>query len=749
MKILVLLMIVFLSLIILFYITRTKEHFESSGNIDDIASGANHTLFLNRNGAVYASGKNVDGRLGTNTNVSIKMPISIENNMVVSKLFAGNVNSFFITTNGEVYATGENKKGQLGIQTLVSQYIPVLIPFFKSNNIKIEKISAGWFHTLFLSSSGDVYKCGDDNPNPIKLPLQYCKDIGAGQGHSVFLMADGMVYTSGWNWYGQLGSGDTANSTELIKINIENIEKVFAGMGTTILLNKSGKVYVCGNNKDGQLGIGISDQSKEQKTFRMLELDAKIGSVAMGQTHTFFITTTGDVYATGSNTEGQLGIGTNTSIFIPEKVAHFTSKVAKVSAQITYSVFLTEDGIVYECGDGMNKPVPSDIPIEIQEETTYQEEITGVEPVREKTTSELKQPFVPPVEIKNTFTSWITSTTTVARAVQNTNPTYTPHHSSVSGYAGGVVLNDGRIVLIPLKNIRIAIYNPTTNIVSYCSNYVTGGYFGGVLLKDGRVFLANHHPAKPAIYDPVKNTVSSNSVGNGGKHFRGCVLLNDGRVLCIPQKNNTIGLYDPNVVPNTFIKMTYNGTTNNSKWGGGVLLADGRVVFVPRNSNAIGLYDPNKVTPFTLIETPELKQGGEKYESGCLLPDGRVVFAPLNSNNIGIFDPSSKTFIKELFTELPSGGSKYHGCVTLPDGRVLFVPWNAKNVGIYTPSLNGGKGTFARFLINKIPKTFVGAVLMPNGQVLMVPYNAHRIGFINGFPAVPIERCTHAVFNKY
>ena len=746
MKILILLMIVFLSLIILFYITRTKEHFESPGNINDIASGANHTVFLNMSGTVYASGKNVDGRLGTGTNVSLKLPISIQNNMVISKVFAGNVNSFFITTRGEVYATGENTKGQLGIQTIVSQYSPVAIPFFKSNDIKIEKISAGWFHTLFLSSSGDVYKCGDDNPNPIKLPLQYCKDIGAGQGHSVFLMSNGKVYTVGWNWYGQLGSGDNANSNEPIEITIENIEKIFAGMGTTILLNKSGKVYVCGNNKDGQLGIGNSDQSK---TFRLLEMDVKIGSVALGQAHTFFITTTGDVYATGLNTDLQLGLVTNTSIFIPEKITHFTSKVVKASAEITYSVFLTEDGVVYECGNGVNKPVPSDIPIEIQEETTYQEEITGIEPVREKTTIELKQPYVPPVEIKNTFISWITSITSVARSVQNTNPTYTPHPTAVSGYAGGVVLKDGRIVLIPLKNIRIAIYNPTTKKVSYCSNYVTGGYFGGVLLKDGRVFLANHHPDKPAIYDPIKNTVSSNSVGNGGKHFRGCVLLNDGRVLCIPQKNNTIGLYDPNVVPNTFIKMTYNGTTNNSKWGGGVLLADGRVVFVPRNSNAIGLYDPSKVIPFTLIETPLLTQGGEKYETGCLLPDGRVVFTPLNSNTIGIFDPSSKTFIKEVFNELPSGGSKYHGCTTLPDGRVLFVPWNAKNVGIYTPSLNGGKGTFTRFLMNAIPKTFVGAVLMPSGQVLMVPYNADRIGIINGFPAVPIERCTHAVFNKY
>jgi alpha-tubulin suppressor-like RCC1 family protein len=757
--------LVFISLIILFYISRKNEHFEDntmSQYIIDIATGANHSVFLNEEGKIYACGKNDNGRLGIGTNVSVKLPFSLDNSVNIQNIYTGNVNTFFITKEGIVYGTGENTKGQLGIGNRVSQFSPTILQFFKSQNIKISKIAGGWFHTLFLSSNNDVYMCGGDDmiDVPIKINLK-CKDIGAGKGHSVFLSIENKVYTMGWNWFGQLGNGATENSKEPVLIDIkDSITKVYAGMNYTILLNNNGKVYGCGDNTNGQLGL--SSVIKEQRIFTLMNV-SNISSVSAGQNHTLFKTIDGNVYATGMNIKGQLGIGHNNTIFMPQKIQFFNGNIEKISAGANHSIFLTKEGITFGCGDNtmggqiamdnineINIPDLCDIPIERKELKTYQEEITGIEPERETAVSDFKPSTVTPVQMENAFKLWIDTITSQARSIQITNPSFTIHPlNGVKGYAGSVVLPDGRVVLIPLWNVRIAIYDPSTNGISYCSNYISGGYFGGVLLKDGRVFLANHHPDKPAIYDPKTNRMSSNSIGNGGKHFRGCVLLNDGRVLCIPQKNNVIGLYDPNITPNTFIKLTYNGNTNNTKWSGGVVLTDGRVVLVPRNSNTIGIYDPKKSIPFTLIETPLLSNGGEKYETGCLLPDGRVIFTPLNANNIGIFNPVSKTFKVETFNELPSGGGKYHGCVTLPDGRVLMVPWNARNVGIYTPSLNGGKGSFNRYFMNSIPKTFVGASLMPNGKVLMVPYNANNIWFINGFPPVSNERCIHAVFNKY
>ena len=760
--------------IVVFYYFNRKESFENidSSYVIDIAAGANHSVFLNQYGKIYPCGKNDNGRLGTGNNVSVMLPFSLENNIDIYKIYAGNVNTFFLTKENALYATGENTNGQLGIGTLSNQFAPVPIDFFKSQNIKIKKVSAGWYHTLFLTTTNDVYVCGsnnygqlatgnnEDTRTPVKLSLQ-CKDIASGQGHSVFLTTHNKVYTSGWNWYGQLGNNDTTNKNIPTEIEIQNIINVYAGMTHSVLLDSQGKVYVCGNNIIGQLGL--SKNIRDQRSFALLNtLPSGIINVSTGQSHTLFLSTDGDLYACGSNVKGQLGLSHNNNIYKPEHISFFDGNVSKMAAGSNHSVFLTKEGNVYACGDNnmggqlaikdmsqTNIPLLCDIPIELETPVLYNEAVTGIQPVMETANNGFKVATFVQKDVQDTFSTWINGITSNARSAQITNPGFSLNATLITGYAGGVVLKDGRVVLIPLKNTRVAIYNPTNSTISYCANNISGGYFGGVLLKDGRVFLANHHPNKPAIYDPVLNTLSSNSIGNGGKYYRGCVLLNDGRVLCVPQNDNTIGIYDPNITPNTFIKITYSGNSVSCKWAGGVLLPNGSVLFVPRNSNAIGIYDPTKSTPFTLVESPNLPNGGNKYETGCLLPDGRVIFTPLDSNNIGIYDPLTKIFKTESHQELQSGGGKYHGCVTLPDGRVLFVPWAGRNIGIYTPSLNGGKGSFTRYFINNVPVTYVGATLMQNGRVLMIPYDAPRLGIISGFPSVSIDRCTHPVFNKY
>ena len=301
-----------------------KESFANNEDdyIIDIATGANHSVFLNKYGKSFICGKNVNGRLGTGNNVSIILPISIQNITKIQKIYAGNVNTFFITKEGAVYASGENSQGQLGIGNLDNQFVPIPIPFFK--DIPISKVAAGWYHTLFLTTSGDVYVCGDNKYgqlangtnvsiySPIKLDLK-CSDIAAGQGHSVFLTTDEKVYTAGWNWYGQLGNNITRNSNIPVLFDTtDKITKVYAGMSHTLLLNDTGKVYVCGDNTKGQ--IALSHTITNQRAFTLLKNlppDDKIVDVSAGQTHTLFLTNKGHVYSVGLNELGQQFVAKN------------------------------------------------------------------------------------------------------------------------------------------------------------------------------------------------------------------------------------------------------------------------------------------------------------------------------------------------------------------------------------------------------------------------------------------------------
>jgi streptogramin lyase len=131
------------------------------------------------------------------------------------------------------------------------------------------------------------------------------------------------------------------------------------------------------------------------------------------------------------------------------------------------------------------------------------------------------------------------------------------------------------------------------------------GGVGGVLLPDGRVVLVPDRAAAVGLYDPATNTFALGPVGAAGvSKYRGGVLLPDGRVVLVPYTAAAVGLYDP--ATDTFAAGPVVGAASDVKYCGGVLLPDGRVVLVPRNAAAVGLYDPatNSSTPAYSVSRP-------------------------------------------------------------------------------------------------------------------------------------------------
>jgi hypothetical protein len=86
----------------------------------------------------------------------------------------------------------------------------------------VKAIAAGWWHSLALTESGEVYAWGsngrgqlglgdtEDRHTPTQVPgLGRVKAIAAGGEHSLALTESGEVYAWGSNGHGQLGLGDT------------------------------------------------------------------------------------------------------------------------------------------------------------------------------------------------------------------------------------------------------------------------------------------------------------------------------------------------------------------------------------------------------------------------------------------------------------------------------------------------------------------------------------------------------------
>jgi hypothetical protein len=306
------------------------------------------------------------------------------------------------------------------------------------------------------------------------------------------------------------------------------------------------------------------------------------------------------------------------------------------------------------------------------------------------------------------------------------------HGEGTVAFAGGVLIPDGQVVLVP-TGTEIGLYNPATG------NYTAGpthgeagiGFTGGVLLPDGNVVLVPFNSANVGIYNPsTGNYTAGVAHGRGANAWVGGVLLPDGRVLFVPTGSGVdIGLYDP--VANTFaVGPGANGLA------GGVLLPNGRVLLVPITNSNIRIFNPADNT----LATGPAATG---YYGGVLLPDGRVMLVPWTAANIGLYDPVANTF-----TSGPAhgqGANAFVGGVALPNGRVLLVPRESTVVGFYDPISNTYKNGPTH---GAGAAAFSGGVLLPDGRVLLVPRNAANLGLVDSFQPAP-GRILGPFYNKF
>lgn len=73
-----------------------------------------------------------------------------------------------VCANGETYTWGSNSYGQLGVGDLLSRGAPAMTRLPPS--VRVVQVAAGSNHTIFLTSSGQIYSCGDFQVIPCLLP---------------------------------------------------------------------------------------------------------------------------------------------------------------------------------------------------------------------------------------------------------------------------------------------------------------------------------------------------------------------------------------------------------------------------------------------------------------------------------------------------------------------------------------------------------------------------------------------------
>lgn len=248
-------------------------------NVIEVVAGGSHTLALKSDGTVWSWGYNNKGQLGDGTAINHTTPAQINGLSGIVAIAAGYYHSLAVKNDGSVWAWGYNNHGQLGIGNLTDANTPQMIPtsqlkLFNTYDTQMPakfKISAGYYHSSAMTETGMAYTWGYNNygqlgigstaqsSQPIQVGGITFNDLSSNQNFSLGVSTGKEVYGWGYNNHAQLGDSTTINQTSPLKMTlISNVEKVSNGYAHSLALKTDGSVWSWGYNDVGQLGDGRS-----------------------------------------------------------------------------------------------------------------------------------------------------------------------------------------------------------------------------------------------------------------------------------------------------------------------------------------------------------------------------------------------------------------------------------------------------------------------------------------------------------
>eukprot|EP01083_Nonionella_stella_P211464 764569_1 len=280
--------------------------------------------------------------------------VQFADNLILRQVISSSVSQYAVTDTGELHTWTRSFRSNGHTDSVVSMngdpyperdLICRPQPFTELLSVSVTQVACGDHITAILSDSGAVYTWGSTAngrlghgplstnqstqvPDLVMSPTRVeglsdvvVTELACGWNHCAVITNSGALYTWGCGLQGRLGLGADVSdrwTPELVTCASDPIVRVACGYQHTLLIDVSGSVYACGSNSLGQLGIGdelsASTPSKvccsEDEMFQAVFLSC-------GAFHSSVITATGDVFMWGDNSCGQLGDGTTRSVDVP------------------------------------------------------------------------------------------------------------------------------------------------------------------------------------------------------------------------------------------------------------------------------------------------------------------------------------------------------------------------------------------------------------------------------------------------
>ncbi|XP_055040703.2 retinitis pigmentosa GTPase regulator b isoform X2 [Misgurnus anguillicaudatus] len=196
-------------------------------------------------------------------------------------------------------------------------------------------------------------KFADNAPSKFWLKYDVPLRISCGDEHTALITENGKLFMFGSNNWGQLGLGTktTVNKPTCVKaLKSERVMLVACGRNHTLVYTSHGNLYASGGNNEGQLGLG---DCEDRTFFHQVDFFSKnepIIMLAAGSNISAALTQGGRLYMWGDNSEGQIGLGKESNALTPREVS-VGKRVSWVSCGYYHSAFVTVDGALFTFGE--------------------------------------------------------------------------------------------------------------------------------------------------------------------------------------------------------------------------------------------------------------------------------------------------------------------------------------------------------------------------------------------------------------